>query len=138
MSILIEIDEIAGLPQIRQTHYRDDELFEIFNLDPKEADFLEVSISDDRALDDFKQVEVRDFIARLIAKAKLTTKERKILRLWMQGETYDSIAKHCGRNHRESVRFLLSNIIRKLRVAATELGEPVDLKAPIILSQKSG
>jgi DNA-directed RNA polymerase specialized sigma subunit len=102
-------------------HFTDSEFLDTNGVDGALREWHEL-ITDERAEADFEAIFKRDLIARLLERAKLSRLERTVVEGFAQGDTHAEIARELGVSRQRVVQALKS-ALRKLRNAATELGE---------------
>ena len=114
MAILVEIVEVTeGIFKVKTSQIVDEE---------EKADWeLVQQIEDQRSVDEFERLEVRDIIRVLIERTKLSPRERQVVNLILQGDNFNEIARKLGVS-RSFVGYTLKRAAQKLRRTADELG----------------
>ena len=111
--ILVRIGEI-------DKHFTDAEVAEFLGSD-RELEWHEL-IADPRADEDFEQIYQRDLLRKILERVKLSRREREALTLFLEGKTFNAVAREKGLS-RQVFRQAFKSALCKLRRAAAELGE---------------
>jgi RNA polymerase sigma factor (sigma-70 family) len=114
MAIIVEIVEVAeNLVKVTTTQIVDEE---------GNADWeLVQQVEDQRSVDEFERLEVRDIIRVLLERTKLSPRESQVVTLLLQGDNFNEIASKLGVS-RSFVGYTFQRAIKKLRQTAEALG----------------
>jgi RNA polymerase sigma factor (sigma-70 family) len=115
MAIIVEIVEVAeNLVKVTTTQIVDED---------SNADWeLVQQIEDQRSVDEFERLEVRDTLRVLLEKTPLAPREKEVITLFLSGAgSLGDIAKHLGMT-RSNASDIFRRAIKKLRRTASELG----------------
>jgi len=113
--ILVRVGEI-------DQHFTDADVAEFLGADPNEPGEWHELIADPRAEEDFERIYQRDLLRKILERVKLSRREREALTLFLEGKTFNSIARERGLS-RQIFRQAFKSALCKLRKAAAELGE---------------
>jgi len=111
--IIVRVGEI-------DQHFTESEIAEFFGSD-RELEWHEL-VPDPRAEEDFERIYQRDLLRKILERVKLSRREREALTLFLEGKTFNSIARERGLS-RQIFRQAFKSALCKLRKAAAELGE---------------
>ena len=114
-------------------HFTDAEVAEFLGSD-RELEWHEL-IADPRANEDFERIYQRDLLRKILERVKLSRREREALTLFLEGKTFNAVARERGLS-RQVFRHAFKSAVCKMRKAAAELGEFSQLPQECPLTQK--
>jgi len=103
-------------------HFTDADVAEFLGADPNEPVEWHELVPDLRAEEDFERIYQRDLLRKILECVKLSRREREALTLFLEGKTFNSVAREKGLS-RQVFRQAFKSALYKLRKAAAELGE---------------
>ena len=114
MALIVELIEVAeNLVKVKTTQIADEE---------GNADWeLVQQVEDQRSVDEFERLEIRDIVRVLLEQTKLSPRERQVVTLLLEGNNFNEIARKLGVS-RSFVGYTLQRAVQKLRKTADELG----------------
>jgi RNA polymerase sigma factor (sigma-70 family) len=113
VAIIVEIVEVAeDIFKVKTTQITDEE---------ENAEWeLVQQVEDQRSVDEFERLEIRDIVRVLLEQTKLSPRERQVVTLLLEGDNFNEIARKLGVS-RSFVGYTLKRAAQKMRQTAEAL-----------------